>query len=397
MFKVSNVRRLEEYLKHLLLSGTVPKDLLKVIAMFHFFNMDMGKTHYYIRLWDRLVKERDEDIEWLKFMLKFLAFKPLDPPQKPIENFYYTMYYLGDFAKAYRILYENEDYIRARFSQAFLHSLYLQVFNFLGRMYVLPKSALKGDPSEIYGGINRAFTGDLLALRDVFRSKRFPFLLSHPFSKRLAIIGRMVMAIMEEDFLTYEILLKSFQKEGEKLLYLAGRILGSIFDPAQTVREVELPDYAPFFRKINRLVRKGFLCNVSPKEAGIQSFLWHAYKVKDKRKYISFGGRLRVVQGLEEVKLPRRKALIILGIERTLGTEGLRSMASHIFPHSPKPMKTVYDYMRFIREFRHSPSNLRFTLYSGSFLYDETEPWAMELKDKLKRAGRLKKPIIGRP
>jgi len=252
-------------------------------------------------------------------------------------------------------------------------------------------------PISVYLDFNRFVVGDVHALLNAFKPGKFEFALSHPFSKRLTIIGRMMTALMEEDLLTYEMMLRNFEREGEKYLYTAGLILGQMFDPSFSVSDEDIPEYVRFLRMANACVSGSERCDITEVPPGMESFIWHMKKIRDKRIFLSFGGKLRLLSGIKEIHLSRRKALVILAVLRSTGSEGLRSMARDIFPDSPHPMKTVYDYMRFIREYRYAPTNLKFTLHSGSFLYDETEPWANALKDKLRRTGDLKPPVIARP
>ncbi len=375
------------------------KEGLKVLMMYYFYNMELEKLSKFMQTYVRFFGEDDREVRWLKFMLRFMNLSPLREPMEPVQAFYYHMYYVGDVCKALKILENNREVIKA-ISPEFMHSLYMQVFNLLGRMYVIPDPLLRRlrGPIGAYLNVNRAIGGDLPAAINTFRRGNFTFVLAHPFSKRLAIIGRMMTALMEGDALTYEVMLRNFNRDGERLLYTVGRILGSIFDPSLGVGDDEIPEYVPFLRAFNRYVRgEGRDIGFARRYRGVESFLWHMRKIRDRGVYLSFGGRVRLLKGTEEVKVPRRKALIILAIIRSVGMEELRSIARRLFPNSPRPMKTVYDYMRFIREYRFAPTNLRFTLHSGTFLYDEDEPWAVDLKERMRRSGRLNPPVMARP
>ncbi len=367
--------------------------------MYYFYDMELVKLRRLMEAYVRFFGENDREVRWLRFMLQFMAMAPLREPEEPVQAFYYHMYYLGDVCKALRILEDNREDIKA-ISPEFMHSLYIQVFNLLGRMYVIPQdllSEMRG-PISAYLNVNRAIGGDLPAALNTFLKGNFTFVLSHPFSKRLAIMGRMMTAIMEGDSLTYEVMLRNFNRDGERFLYTVGRILGSIFDPSLSVEEDDIPEYIPFLRVLNRYVRgEGADADFAKRYRGVGSFLWHMRKIRERRIYLSFGGKVRLLQGTEEIHVPRRKALIILAIIRSVGMDELRSMARYLFPNSPRPMKTVYDYMRFIKGYRFAPTNLSFTLHSGTFLYDETEPWAVSLKERLMRSGRLNPPVVARP
>ncbi len=380
--------------------GSPIRNGLKAIMLFYFFNMKLGKVKTYLKIYTKHFGENDRDIRWLQFMLDFLAMKPLKKPESPLESFYYHLYYRGDTRTALEILEENKELIRKEFSPELMHSMYVQVLTVMGRMYVIPEGILKRlrGPMEVYLGINRGVGGDVISAVKIFKPGRFRFVLFHPFSKRLAIVGRMMTALMEGDSLTYEVMLNNFNSDGERYLYTIGRILGSLFDPSLGVTEEEIPEYVRFLRIVNaHVLDETCDCRCPEGLMGLSSFLWHMRKVRNREIYVSFGGKVRLLKGLEEIHLPRRKALIVLAIMRSVGMEGLRAMAPQIFPGSPRPLKTIYDYMRFIKRYRFAPSNLRYTLHSGTFLYDETEPWAMALKDMMRRSGKLNPPVLARP
>ena len=388
-------RRLEEFIKR----GVVPKKDIKTLLIYYFFNMNTAKLRKYLNLYSDLFREGDREIRWLGFMLKFLAMEPLSEPKEPLQAFFYYLYYRGDPDRAKEVLDRFGKTIFNDVPPELYYSLYIQVYNFMGRLYVIPENIMRNlhGPMNVYLDFNRFVAGDTYALLNAFRPGKFEFALSHPFSKRLTIIGRMITALMEEDLLTYEIMLRNFEREGEKYLYTAGLILGSMFDPSFSVSDEDIPEYVRFLRMARACILGSEKCDIADIPMGMESFIWHIRKIRDKRVFLSFGGKLRLLNGIKEIHLSRRKALVILAVLRSAGTEGLRSMAKDIFPNSANPMKTVYDYMRFIREYRYAPTNLKFTLHSGSFLYDETEPWANALKDKLRRTGDLKPPVFARP
>ncbi|NPA79428.1 MAG: hypothetical protein GXO29_00030 [Thermotogae bacterium] len=387
----------ERRLRELLDVGRIPRNLLKEVILFHFFDMNLAKVKEYLQYYGHVLSD-DRVIRWLKFMVRFLELQPLPEPDDPVQAFYYHLYYEGRPSKAYGVLESNREALARMVSPEFFHALYIQALSMMGRMYVIPEDIKLNLPMDVYLSINRIFTADALAPRRILSGKNLPFFVSNPMAKRLAIVGKIFTSLMERDFLTYDLLMRIFKDNSERYLHLTGRILGGIFDPSLSPDDDEIPPYVPFLRTVNDWIRGRKECRkIIPEMAGVQGLLWHMFKVRDEETYISYGGKLRIIRGREEIKVPRRKALIILGILRSAGSETLREMARYVFPKSPHPMKTVYDYMRYIREFRYAPSNLKFALFSGSFLHDETETWALILKDKLRREGRLKPPVIARP
>ncbi len=114
---------------------------------------------------------------------------------------------------------------------------------------------------------------------------------------------------------------------------------------------------------------------------GIEAFWWYVSKVRSGRPYLSFSGRLRLLRGLEEVRLPRRKALVLLAFIRLKGYEFAKENARLIFPESRNPHRRVAEYMRYIREYLNVPIDVRISRRFRTFLEEEGEEWAGFLRE----------------
>ncbi len=114
---------------------------------------------------------------------------------------------------------------------------------------------------------------------------------------------------------------------------------------------------------------------------GIEAFWWYVSKVRSGSPYLSFSGRLRLMRGLEEVRLPRRRALVLLAFVRLKGYRFARENARIIFPESRKPQRRVAEYMRYVREYLNVPMDVRIARRFQTFLKEEGEEWAGFLRE----------------
>lgn len=121
---------------------------------------------------------------------------------------------------------------------------------------------------------------------------------------------------------------------------------------------------------------------------GIEAFWWYASNVRRRRAYLSFSGRLRLMRGLEEVKLARRRALILLAFIRLKGYNFAKENAHIIFPDSVRPKRRVAEYLRYVREYLKVPIDVRIARRYGTFLEEEGEGWATFLREHVLNAER---------
>lgn len=115
---------------------------------------------------------------------------------------------------------------------------------------------------------------------------------------------------------------------------------------------------------------------------GYYALWWYVDKRIHNRPYISFAGRLRIMEGKVERRFPRYdRGRIVLAFHKLLGREG-RNYAHLIFPGSTAPERRYDEYLSRLREARGYPMDLAITLRYGTFLSDEGEGWANFLKDR---------------
>jgi len=122
--------------------------------------------------------------------------------------------------------------------------------------------------------------------------------------------------------------------------------------------------------------------------AGLEYLFWYMSKVARREVYLSFSGRLRLMRGVEEIELPRRKALVMLAFYRTVGLEFLKANAHLIFPHSRAPKRRIAEYMRYIKPYLHVPSDIAISRAFRTFLDEEREEWAKVLRRMMIEGGR---------
>ncbi len=114
---------------------------------------------------------------------------------------------------------------------------------------------------------------------------------------------------------------------------------------------------------------------------GLEAFWWYVSNVRKNRTYLSFSGRLRLMEGLQEIKLPRRRALVLLAFIRLKGYTFARENAHVIFPESARPKRRAAEYLRYIRPYLRVPIDVRIAKRFKTFLDEEGEGWAGFLRE----------------
>ncbi|NPA80816.1 MAG: hypothetical protein GXO29_07205 [Thermotogae bacterium] len=116
---------------------------------------------------------------------------------------------------------------------------------------------------------------------------------------------------------------------------------------------------------------------------GYYALWWYASKRIRNITYLSFAGRLRIMEGGRELKLPRyERSRIVLAFYKLFGRDG-KNFAHLIFPGSSAPRRRYEEYLSRVKHLRACPMDVGITLRYGTFLQDESEPWALFLKDRL--------------
>ncbi len=104
---------------------------------------------------------------------------------------------------------------------------------------------------------------------------------------------------------------------------------------------------------------------------GVYNLFWYLDKVRRGVKYLSFAGELKLMEGVKEVKVPRRKSLVVLAYLKALGKDKMMEYAGKIFPESLNPRRRVVEYLSSVKEYHYVPSDLHITLRFGNFLKKE--------------------------
>lgn len=116
---------------------------------------------------------------------------------------------------------------------------------------------------------------------------------------------------------------------------------------------------------------------------GYRAHWWYVEKFRRNRRFITFAGRVRVMEGRREIHLERpRRSIAVLTFHRVLGEEGKR-WAHLIFQNSKDPRRRYEEHLGRLREFRNVPMDLFITRRYGTFLSLEDEPWAEFVKDRV--------------
>ncbi len=116
---------------------------------------------------------------------------------------------------------------------------------------------------------------------------------------------------------------------------------------------------------------------------GYRAHWWYVEKFWRERRFITFAGRVRVLEGRREIHLERpRRSIAVLTFHRVLGEEGKR-WAHLIFQNSKDPRRRYEEHLGRLREYRNVPMDLFITRRYGTFLSLEREPWAEFLRDRV--------------
>ncbi len=106
--------------------------------------------------------------------------------------------------------------------------------------------------------------------------------------------------------------------------------------------------------------------------------------------FVSFAGKGGIYRGWKKVRLPRYessfKVLTYFKVGSHFFGDGRRfalERAPYLFPNSPNPKKTVYDYLSRVGHLLHAPSDLLHSVRFGTFLSRRDEAWAKRLREVL--------------
>ncbi len=385
-----DIEKIEKKAREMAKRGICMREELEELIVYLFYDMQLEKMGEILSLYYDVCVPVSPRISLARLAMDLMLMKPIreEALLHPMERVEYSFYYSGDTLKALEMLKEHEKEILKDYSLETLLGIYFIIYNVLGKFVIPPVKTPRMDTTFV--ALNRFSCGDIMYASEKWRPEMLP--VDFHASKRMALMFRLLKSIMVGDSLTFEAILRTFQSSGERYMYTYSKILGQILSDRYRVESEDIPPYVRPLRVLNDYVR-GRIKEMPEGLKGLESMVWHLKKSSSGSQFLSFAGKLRLVRGADEVRLPRRKAVAILGIMRVMGKDYLMGMAERLFPNSPNPVKTVRDYMRFVKDYRHVPTNLNYTLNSGIFLYDEKEEWASILKSDLRRMGRLKEPV----
>ncbi len=115
-----------------------------------------------------------------------------------------------------------------------------------------------------------------------------------------------------------------------------------------------------------------------------------ARAMRDGKFFVSFAGAGGIYHNWKRVRIPRYessfKVLAYFKVGSHLFGDGRRfalESAPILFPKSPNPRKTVYDYLSRVGHLLYAPSDLLHAVRYGTFLSRRQEMWAVRLKGVL--------------
>ncbi len=210
--------------------------------------------------------------------------------------------------------------------------------------------------------------------------------LKRAFSKgsKMAILNLMrYKAFVEIDVFKLELLKHTFTSLGDMYSAILSEIYLDFLTDKEPMDPSRIPEDCGFLRTHYHLMRK-YRFNEDyqpPKDMrGIADMWWYVNRRHNKRPYLSFAGKLRLYDGMKEIKFRSRKVIVALAFLKLLGRERLEKNLNLVFPNVKNPKKRLYQALAQLGRYRHVPTDVRITFRRGNFLRDENEPWAEFLK-----------------
>jgi len=154
------------------------------------------------------------------------------------------------------------------------------------------------------------------------------------------------------------------------------------------VPTLEIPERFPILRAmydyLRYVVRREGVFKPYEGIRSVYNTWWYLDKIRNGRLYITFAGRLRVVEGNRVMRLPQ-KQLLCVAFVKVGGRDLLNRYAPILFPGSKNPQRRALENLSRASDLRFAPSDLYMTLRFGNFLRDEEERWAVVLKEEARR------------
>ena len=115
-----------------------------------------------------------------------------------------------------------------------------------------------------------------------------------------------------------------------------------------------------------------------------------ARTMREGKFFVSFAGDGGIYHNWKRVRIPRYessfKVLAYFKVGSHLFGDGRRfalDNAPILFPKSPNPRKTIYDYLSRVGHLLYAPSDLLHSVRYGTFLSERREAWAVRLREVL--------------
>ncbi len=173
------------------------------------------------------------------------------------------------------------------------------------------------------------------------------------------------------------------QNLGDRMGYTVASIYAGLVEGY--VPELEIPETFPILKVmydyLRYVVRNEGVFRPVDGLRSLYNMWWYLDKIKKDRVYITFAGRLRVMKGMETLKVPQKHVLCVAFVK--IGDKELLNKYAHLlFPESKDPKRRALENLSRASDLRFVPSDMYMTLRFGNFLRDEDEEWAKVLREE---------------
>ncbi|NPA80894.1 MAG: hypothetical protein GXO29_07610 [Thermotogae bacterium] len=193
-------------------------------------------------------------------------------------------------------------------------------------------------------------------------------------------------AFVELDAFTLELLKNTYEKYGSRYNAILSDIFLSFLTEKPLPDASAIPHDCGFLRTHYDLLlkyREGRDYTVPDRMAGMGALWWYVNRRKKGLPYLSFSGKLRLYDGVKEIRFRSKRVVVALAFLRLLGREFLEANLHVVFPGAKNPKRRLYQALAYLGRYRYVPTDARITIRAGNFLRDEDEPWAILLKERM--------------
>ncbi len=192
-------------------------------------------------------------------------------------------------------------------------------------------------------------------------------------------------AFVDLDTFRLELLKHTFTNLGDMYSAILTEIYLDFLTDKEPIDPSRIPEDCGFLRTHYLLMRKyRFGEEYQPPEdmRGIADMWWYVNRRHNRRPYLSFAGKLRLYDGVKEIKFRSKRVIVALAYLKLLGREGLEGHLDLVFPNVKHPKKRLYQALSQLGRYRYIPTDAGITIRRGNFLRDEKESWAQFLKER---------------